>query len=92
MNRLNATNLHTALSVSSLKLSEKQLLQIPMDCPNVKSSVLGLIGEDCSKQEFPDSINIGSSGLHNVHRAFKSSMEASEWNLAKVLKGAWQLF
>ena len=37
-------------------------------------------------------INIGSCGLYNVHRAFKSSMEASEWNLAKVLKGAWQLF
>ena len=34
-------------------------------------------------------IDIGSCGLHNVHRDFKNCMEAFEWNLAKRLKGAW---
>ena len=63
-----------------------------MDSPNVNWGVLGLIGEERSKQEYPDMMNIGSHGLHNVHGAFKSGMEASEWNLMKVLKGAWQLF
>ena len=52
-------------------------------------SVLGLIGEERSKQEFPDVIDIGPCGFHNVHGAFKSGMEASEWNLAKVLKWTW---
>ena len=60
-----------------------------MDFTNVNWSVLGLIGEE---QEFPDMINIGSCDLHNVHGAFKSGMEASEWNLTKVLRGARQLF
>ena len=32
------------------------------------------------------------SSLHNVHGAFKSGMETSEWNLAKALQGDWQLF
>ena len=59
-----------------------------MNCSNVNWIILGLIGEEHSKQEFPDMIDIGSCGLHNVHRAFKSGMKASEWNLAKVLKVA----
>ena len=58
LNRPNSTNLHTTLSASLAKLSEKQLLQITMDGPNVNWSVLGLIDEECSKQEFPDMINI----------------------------------
>ena len=62
-----------------------------MDSPNLNWSVLGLIGEKRSKQEFSDMINIRSCGLHNVHGAFKSGMKASEWNLAKFLKGTWQL-
>ena len=37
-------------------------------------------------------IDVGFCGLHNVHRAFRNGMEASEWNLAKLLKEAWQLF
>ena len=58
LNHPNATNLHTTLSASLAKLSEKQLLQITMNGPNVNWSVLGLIDEECSKQEFPDMINI----------------------------------
>ena len=50
------------------------------------------IAEECSKQEFPDMINIVSCDLHNVHRAFKSGMKASKWHLAKILKGNWHLF
>ena len=83
LNCLNATNLHTALSASLAKLSEKQLLQISMDGPNVNWSVLAMIREERFKQEFPDMINIGSCGLHNVHGAFRSGMEASEWKLRK---------
>ena len=91
LNRLNATNLHTVLSASLVKLSEKHLLQISMVGPNVNWSVLGLISEEQSKQEFFHIINFQSCGLHNVHGAFKSGMKASEWNFAKVLKQAWQL-
>ena len=44
--------------------SKKQLLQISTDNPNVNWTVLGLISEGHSKQEFPYMINIGSCGLH----------------------------
>ena len=91
LNRPNATNLHSALSASLTNLSEKQLLQISMDGPNVNWGVLGLTLEERFKQEFPDIINIGSCGLHNVHRAFDSDMEVSELSLGKVLKEAWLL-
>ena len=63
-----------------------------MDGPNVNWSVLGLVADERSKQEFSGMVNIGSRGLYNVHGAVKSGMEASSWNLAKVLKGAWRLF
>ena len=66
LNRPNATNLHSALSASLTNLSEKQLLQISMDGPNVNWGVLGLTLEERFKQEFPDIINIGSCGLYNV--------------------------
>ena len=91
LNRPNATNLHTALSASLTKLSERQLLQISMDGPNVNWGVLRLIREEGSKQEFPGIVNIGSCGLHNVQRAFESGMEVSELSLGKVLKGPWLL-
>lgn len=45
-----------------------------------------------SKEEFCNMINIGSCGLDNVHRAFKCGIEASEWNLANVLKGVWEIY
>ena len=91
LNRLNATNLHTVLSASLVKLSEKHLLQMSMVGPNVNWSALGLFSEEQSKQEFSHIINFQSCGLHNVHGAFKSGMKASGWNFAKVLKQAWQL-
>ena len=89
LNGPNATNLHTALSASLLKLWENQLIQISRDGPNVIWSVQGLIGEERSKQEFPGMINIGSYGLNNVHGAFESGMSISEWNLTKSLKRYW---
>ena len=44
--------------------SKKQLLQVSTDNPNVNWTVLGLISEGLSKQEFPYMINIGSCDLH----------------------------
>ena len=37
-------------------------------------------------------INIGSCGLHIVHNAFKSGMEATEWKLDHLLFCLFQLF
>ena len=37
--------------------------------------------------EQPQLIDIGSCGLHRIHRAFKTSTESTDWELKKVFKG-----
>ena len=75
----------TLLYVHLCRSSQKNNCYCNAIKSNVNWSVLGLIGEERCKQEFPDMINNGSCGLRNLHEAFKSGMEASEWNLVKVL-------
>ena len=43
------------------------------------------------KDELPALINIGSCGLHGIHRAFKTGMEPTNWNFKKTLRGAFYI-
>lgn len=37
-------------------------------------------------------MGIGSCGIHAVHGAFQTVVEATRWELDKVLKAMWKLF
>jgi hypothetical protein len=63
-----------------------------MDGPNTNWKVLQLLHDNRTEQQYPDIVNIGSCGLHVVHGAFKTGMEATDWSLAKILKAMRQIF
>ena len=78
--------------MSSLKnLLLERHLQLSMDGPNTNWSVLKLLHEDRCEKDYPNIINIGSCGLHVVHGAFKSGIEATNWYLKKIMKAMWKI-
>ena len=79
--------------MSSLKnLLLERLLQLSMDGPNANWSVFKLLHKDRCEKDYPNIIDIGSCSLHVVHGAFKSGIEATNWDLKKIMKALWKIF
>ena len=92
LRRPNAENLFKHLLESMKLLSPKWLIQLSMDGPNTNWEVLRLLDEHRNEKEWPSIINIGSCGLHIVHGAFQTGVQATQWDLAKIMKSMWQMF
>ena len=88
----NAKNLFDCLTSSLKNLLLERLLQLSMDGPNTNWSVLKLLREDRCEKNYPNIIDIGSCSLHVVHGAFKSGIEATNWDLKKIMKAMWKIF
>ena len=65
-----------------------------MDGPNTNWSVLKLFHEDCCEKDYPNIIDIDiyCCSLYVVHGAFKSGIEATNWDLKKIMKAMWKIF
>ena len=63
-----------------------------MDGPSTNWSVLKLLHEDLCEKDDPNIIDIGSCSIHVVHGAFKSSIEATNWDSKKIMKAMWKIF
>ena len=63
-----------------------------MDGPNVNWKFLELLAESQVEAEIPSLINIGSCGIHVMHRASKTGAKASGWCVSKILKALARLF
>ena len=50
------------------------------------------LSTDGLKRYYPNIIDIGSCSLHVVHGAFKSGIEATNWDLKKTMKAMWKIF
>ena len=70
----------------------EQLQQLSMDGPSTNWSVLKLLHKDHCEKDYPNIIDIGSCSLHVVHGAFKSGIEATNWDLKKIMKVMWKIF
>ena len=90
LKRPNAKNLFDCLMSSLKNLLLERLLQLSMDGPNTNWSVLKLLQEDRCEKDYPNIIDIGSYSLHVVHGAFKSGIEATNWDL-KIMKAMWKI-
>ena len=88
----NARNLFDCLTSLRKNLLLERLLQLSMDGPNTNWSVLKLLHEGRYKKDYPNIIDIGSCSLHVVHGAFKSGIEATNWDLKKIMKATWKFF
>ena len=60
-----------------------------MDGPNVNLKLPEKINEERTLNEFHCLIFIGSCGLHTIHTAFRSGVEATEWSIKKILTGSY---
>ena len=92
LKRANAENLFECLQSSLKDVTSKNLLQLSMDGPNTNWKVLELLDDDRKENDYPTILNIGSCGLHVIHGAFKTGVEATDWALNKILRAMWKLF
>ena len=65
-----------------------------MDGPNVNWKLLELLQEHRIENDplAPDSLSIGSCGLHILHSAFNTGQNSTCWQLAKVIKNCYSIF
>ena len=70
-------------------LRESSMLQVSMDDPSCYWALYDKLGKHPEREELPSLINIGSCGLHIVHRALKTCVTATEWNLKGILKSIY---
>ena len=59
-----------------------------MDGPTVNHKFYSKLVEQRKEISAPGMIDIGSCGLHIIHGAFKTGLEATGWALKSILKGA----
>lgn len=70
-------------------LPANKLYQISMDGPNVNLKFYQEFSALHKENSFHGLINIGSCSLHKVHGCFRTGVEATGWDIKKVLKGAY---
>lgn len=63
-----------------------------MDGPHTNWSVLERLKTYRDENRLSQIMGIGSCGIHAVHGAFQTVVEATRWELDKVLKAMWKLF
>ena len=62
-----------------------------MHGPSVHWKFFNSFTKKREEDELPALINIGSCGLHVIHGAFKTGVEATNWNVKKTLRGAFNI-
>ena len=74
-------------------LNCNRMLQISMDGPATNWSFYDSYIEEQNKdKEAPQVLELGSCGIHVVHGAFKSAIEASGWTIDSILRSMYYLF
>ena len=92
LRRPNAKDFFDFLITSLKDLHSKHLLWLYMDGPNTNWSGLRMLHDDCCEKDYPKIIDIDSCSLHVLHWIFKSSVEATDMFLNKILKAMWKIF
>lgn len=66
--------------------------QVGMDGPNVNPSFFNKLNEERKENKYPSLLNLGTCGLHIIHRAFQTGAKATNWQLDEYLKKVYKLF
>lgn len=71
----------------------KKVVQVSMDGPNVNFKMVSELQKELEvSPDRPTLLSIGSCGLHTVHNAFKSGMQATGWDVVGLLRSLYNLF
>ena len=89
----NAAELLKTLHETTEIFNNQNLLQLSMDDPNVNHKLLRdyVAARKKTYSEASDILDIGSCGLHGIHRAFKTGANACGWNIDQFLRSLWWL-
>ena len=72
-------------------LNMKNLKQILMDGPNVNWKFFECFVNKGESEKLPGLIDAGSCNLHVLNNAFKTRVNATSWNLNKLMKRCFQI-
>ncbi|KAK3914496.1 Purine nucleoside phosphorylase DeoD-type [Frankliniella fusca] len=88
-----ATDLRLGIKNAIGEDLERKLLQISMDGPTVNFKMLKDYQQELKEDYGGNSmVDLGSCGLHVVHGAFKTGVNAVQWDLKEFLIGLHYLF
>lgn len=73
-------------------LDSSKTWQIGMDGPNVNVSFHNKVVQQRKQSDLPCLLDIGTCGLHTIHRAFQTGAKGTEWNLDQYLLKEYKLF
>lgn len=73
-------------------LDAKKTWQIGMDGPNVNIAFHRKIQDQRKHLSMQSLLDIGTCGLHTVHRAFQTGADKTDWNFDQFLKKEYKLF
>ena len=72
-------------------LDQSKLIQISPDGPNVNLKVLKIISDQREEGNHLPLIDIGTCGLHTVHRSLQNGIVSSGWKVEYILNWMWNL-
>lgn len=73
-------------------LDQSKIWHIGMDGPNVNLAFERELQSMRTEQHFPSLLELGTCGLHTVHRSFQTGAKETEWNLDRYLLKEYKLF
>ena len=73
------------------QLDQSKMCQISMDGPSVNWKFFNGVTKKREEDELHALINIGSCGLHVIHGAFQTGVDATNWNIKKTLHSAFYI-
>ena len=68
------TDLYNSFASMMDELNEDKLAQFSMDRPSVNFKLLRVFSDDRKDKGLPHLLDIGTFGLHTLHRSFNSSL------------------
>ena len=72
-------------------LPSNKVYQLSMDRPNVNLKFYKEFSRLYKEENCHCLIDIGTCSLHTMHNSFRTGVEATGWNVKKVLKGDFHL-
>ena len=70
-------------------IDKNNILQVTFDGPNVNWAFFEKLKKQRTESELSDLVDIGSCNLHSIHNAFGVGVNATDWDIKKLMKGAF---
>ena len=92
MGKATAQDVYDNFKECFTSVDDKKIIQVSSDGPNVNHKFLNLMRENRKENSLPELLEIGICGLHIVHGSFKYGLNATKWDLDKILSAMWKIF